>query len=116
MCFPVPCFINIAYQYLTILFTVIHCMVPPVSNATPNSSSTIVKNTDVTYTCQTGYSHTNGDLTRTCQADSSLTGSLPVCTSKLKYSSEKHLYFVVILRGYLGSTPTYRLIRMKDTS
>ena len=90
-------------------------MVPHVSNATPNSSSTIVKNTDVTYTCQTGYSHTNGDLTRTCQADGSLTGSLPVCTCKLKYSSEKHLYFV-ILKGYLGSTPTYRLIRMNDTN
>ena len=37
----------------------------------------------MTYACQPGYNHTDGDLTRTCQANGSLTGSTPVCTSKL---------------------------------
>ena len=51
------------------------------ANKSPNSS-TIDYSTNITYTCQTGYSHTAGNLTRNCNADGSLTGSLPVCSSK----------------------------------
>ena len=58
---------------------------PNVTNATPVPPSTVDYNSDVTYTCQDGYSHTAGDLTRTCKADGSLKGSSPVCTSKLQW-------------------------------
>ena len=69
-------------------FSVTACTVPAVANAAPTPSSPINYNTHVTYTCQTGYNHTDGDLTRTCQADGSLTGSLPVCMSKSQQSKE----------------------------
>ena len=59
------------------------CTVPNVTNATPVLTSTVDYNSTVTYVCQDGYSHTAGDLTRTCNADGSLTGTTPVCTSKL---------------------------------
>ena len=62
------------------------CVVPSVSNATPDSTSSITFDTTVTYTCHTGYSHTAGDLTRTCEIDGQLAGSEPVCTSKLQRS------------------------------
>ena len=60
------------------------CTVPTVSYATPAPPSIVDYNSDVTYTCQDGYSHTAGDLTRTCKADGSLTGTTPFCTGKLK--------------------------------
>ena len=59
------------------------CVVPYVSNAYADQTSAINYNTAVSYTCYNGYSHTGGDLTRTCKADGQLTGSTPVCTSKL---------------------------------
>ena len=62
------------------------CVVPSVSNATPDSTSSITFDTNVTYTCNTGYNHTAGDLTRTCTNDGQLAGSEPVCTSKLQRS------------------------------
>ena len=40
--------------------------------------------TDVEYTCDLGYTHTEGDIIRACKAEGSLTGSPPVCTSKLQ--------------------------------
>ena len=43
----------------------------------------IDNNTAVEYTCDPGYTHTAGDLIRTCLDDGSLTGSPPLCTSKL---------------------------------
>ena len=55
---------TISYWFI---FSVISFTVPTVYNATPNSSYSIDDNTDVTYTCQNGYNHTNGDLARTCQ-------------------------------------------------
>ena len=63
--------------------SVITCTLPTVSYASPSVVSPIEYNTAVTYACQPGYNHTDGDLTRTCQANGSLTGSTPVCTSKL---------------------------------
>ena len=59
-------------------------MVQNVTNATPVQASSVDYNSNVTYTCEDGYSHTAGDLTRSCNADGSLTGSPPVCTSKLQ--------------------------------
>ena len=58
------------------------CTVPTVDNANQShESSTIDYNTTIAYTCQTGYSHTDGNLTRSCNADGSLTVSTPVCKS-----------------------------------
>ena len=54
------------------------------AHATPTPESMIDYNTDVEYTCDPGYTHTAGDLIRTCLDDGSLTGSPPVCTSKLQ--------------------------------
>ena len=65
-----------------ILFSVDTCTVPGVPNSDQSSQSTINYNTAVTYTCNTGYSNTGGQLTRTCLAGGSLTGDTPVCTSK----------------------------------
>ena len=59
------------------------CTVPTVSNATADRPPNIEYNSNVTYTCQAGFSHTSGDLTRRCKVDHSLTGSTPVCSSKL---------------------------------
>ena len=67
-----------------VYFSVNNCTVPTVQNTDPAPSSTIDFNSDVTYTCQDGYSHTAGNLTRSCEADGTLTGSTPVCTSKLQ--------------------------------
>ena len=77
--------INSEYHSISLLlyFLVNTCTVPNVTNATPVPPSTVDYNSDVTYTCQDGYSHTAGDLTRSCNADGSLTGTTPVCTSKL---------------------------------
>ena len=60
------------------------CTVPTVTNATPVPASSVDYNSNVSYTCADGYSHTAGDLTRSCSADGSLTGTTPVCTSKLQ--------------------------------
>ena len=65
-------------------FSVNTCTVQTVSNATPVPSGTIDYNSEVIYTCEYGYSHTAGNLTLSCQANGSLTGSTPVCTSKLQ--------------------------------
>ena len=67
------------------------CLVPSVSNASTDSTSSITFNTAVTYTCHTGYSHTAGDLTRTCKIDGELTGSTPECTSKLHCIVYEHI-------------------------
>ena len=67
-----------------IYFSAIKCPVPDVAYATSNPESMIDYNTDVEYTCDPGYTHTSGDLIRTCLDDGSLTGSAPVCTSKLQ--------------------------------
>ena len=65
-------------------FSVNTCTVPSVTNAIPVPPSTVDYNSNIKYTCQDGYTHRAGDLTRTCKVDGSLTGSFPVCTSKLK--------------------------------
>ncbi len=39
----------------------------------------------VTYTCQSGYAQTAGNLNRTCQEDGQWDGSKPICKSKSFY-------------------------------
>ena len=65
------------------IFSVNNCTLPTVPNTDQIPFSTIEYNADVTYTCQDGYSHTAGTLTRSCKADGTLTGLTPLCTSKL---------------------------------
>ena len=65
-------------------FLVNTCTVPPVANAAPVPAYPVDYDLNVTYTCEDGYSHTSGDLTRRCNADGSLTGTTPVCTSELQ--------------------------------
>ncbi|XP_052791729.1 neurotrypsin-like [Mya arenaria] len=55
------------------------CKIPHVGYAIYDGAA-IVYNTTVTYTCAGGYSHTNGNLVRTCQADGQLDGVSPTCT------------------------------------
>ncbi len=55
-----------------------------VSNA-DFSGSDLTYQGQLSYTCQTGYEHTSGNLSRTCQSDGSWTGSTPVCQGRLKY-------------------------------
>ena len=62
-------------------FSVVTCSASTANNANPNENSIDFGNT-VQYTCVTGYEHASGDLTRTCQANGSLTGTAPVCTGK----------------------------------
>ena len=72
--------IKINSQFL--YFSVNTCTVQTVTNATPVPASSVDYDSNVTYTCVDGYSHTAGDLTRICNSDGSLTGTTPVCTSK----------------------------------
>ena len=72
------------YNSQLLYYSVNTCTVPTVTNAIPVPPSTVDYNSYVTYTCQDGYTHAAGNLTRTCKADCSLTGSSPVCTSKSK--------------------------------
>ena len=58
----------------------IDCGTPSsVTGATRSYSSTVL-NSVVTYACQTGYTHTSGDLQRVCGSDSKWGGNLPKCT------------------------------------
>ena len=74
--------IKIDSQFLYI--SVYTCTVPTVANAIPVPASSVDYNSNVTYTCADGKFHVAGDLTRSCNADGSLTGTTPVCTSKLQ--------------------------------
>jgi len=50
-----------------------------VTNATYNIT-TDASRISVTYQCNVGYSHSYGNLTRTCQTDNKWSGQAPVCT------------------------------------
>ena len=43
-------------------------------------------NTNVVYSCDVGYEQTSGDLTRTCTAIDTWSGTLPVCSSMPKHN------------------------------
>ena len=64
------------------VFTVVQCRTT-VCHATSNPSDEYVDfNTEVEYTCAEGYTHASGDMTQKCQADGTLDGTGPVCTSE----------------------------------
>ncbi|XP_053396463.1 sushi, von Willebrand factor type A, EGF and pentraxin domain-containing protein 1-like isoform X5 [Mercenaria mercenaria] len=51
-----------------------------VTGATFTTSSTNLESSVATYVCGDGYTHTSGDLQRTCTSDSTWNGTLPTCT------------------------------------
>ena len=57
----------------------VSCGTPPnVSHTTINTTGTNYSDT-VTYTCISGYEHTSGNVSLTCQADTIWSGILPAC-------------------------------------
>ncbi|WAR07041.1 AGRB3-like protein [Mya arenaria] len=60
--------------------SVVRCIVPDVPGAswTP-AQSTVTYGTTVTYTCDSGYQWTSGDLIRTCRQDGYLSATTPTC-------------------------------------
>ena len=70
------------------------------STFSPDSPTTLHQFGDVlTYTCNTGYNHSMGDLVRTCQNDGEWTGVLPACPSKAfqdTHSPDKVILMVII--------------------
>ena len=75
-----------SFRFLTVYLCliVVTCAAPAVvldSSKSPNQTS-YDYNTDITYTCDTGYEHTSGDLTRTCTASSAWSGTALVCSSR----------------------------------
>ena len=57
------------------------CTNPAVDNSIrdPANDQVVVK-THVSYTCNYGYSHTGGDLVRTCNGSGQLIGNPPICS------------------------------------
>ena len=64
-------------------FSVVTCTASSENSANPTPTSVSYPNT-IQYTCVEGYKYASGQLTRTCQADGTLTGTAPVCTGKLE--------------------------------
>ena len=46
------------------------------------SPDTYYHNDQVTYSCDSGYEHTDGNITRTCTAMNTWSGDDPLCTSR----------------------------------
>ena len=59
---------------------ILDCGMPSLVTGATRSYSSTVLNSVVTYACQTGYSHTGGDLQRTCGSDGEWDGILTTCT------------------------------------
>ena len=70
---------------LSHLFKAINCSnTDVVALATKSPLSSVVNfSTVVTYVCDLGYEISSGDASRTCQANGSLSGTLPACTCML---------------------------------
>jgi len=67
--------------YITSL--AVFCTNPAVDNSIKDPAiDQVVVKTHVTYTCNYGYSHTGGDLVRTCNGNGQLTGNSPICSRK----------------------------------
>ncbi|XP_052776697.1 sushi, von Willebrand factor type A, EGF and pentraxin domain-containing protein 1-like [Mya arenaria] len=61
--------------------SIITCVAASVPNSSKSpDQATYDYATSVTYSCTTGYEHTGGDLTRTCQADTTWSGNTPTCS------------------------------------
>ena len=59
------------------------CSASPINNAIPFNAS-IAEGEDVIYACETGYSYSSGNLSRTCTVNGTLSGTDPTCSSKSK--------------------------------
>ena len=57
------------------------CLPLRVQNATFHDIA-IVSGEAIVYSCDVGYVHTTGDLSRTCLRDGTWDGTLPVCEGK----------------------------------
>jgi len=65
-------------------FAVVTCPPDPVLNSSLSPDQAAYNyNTDVSYTCHTGFEHAGGNLTRTCQADGTWSGAAPTCSSMI---------------------------------
>ena len=73
-------------NFNVVAFVVVTCVAPAsVSDCSVDSNQATYNYSDtIVYTCDVGFEKTSGDLTRACQADSSWSGSPPVCTCTLK--------------------------------
>ena len=67
-----------------IIFSAVTCNTSKIENATMYPDmDTVNANTTVIYNCSDGYTHTGGDLNRTCNGSGQWTGRPPICTGKL---------------------------------
>ena len=95
---------NLKKKYLHSTLSTVKTCVAPVAVA----NSTISPEKDsydygesVTYTCETGYQNTGGQLNRQCTDTDTWSGAAPVCTSK--FYSMHILYQLIIRRDYFPS-------------
>ncbi len=67
------------------VFVVVTCGDPgDILHGTKSGNSFVYKET-VTYTCDLGYQHSGGDLSRTCMENGSFNGTSPICSSMILY-------------------------------
>ena len=86
---------------LLIIFLAVTCNNTAVDNSIVDpAKDTVVVNATVTYTCNDGFTHTCGDLVRTCTGSGQMTGSPPICASKLSLG----------MRRYCGISIQYRYV------
>ncbi|WAQ96223.1 CSMD3-like protein [Mya arenaria] len=87
-------------------FTVITCVPASVPNSSKSPDQpTYDYATSVTYSCTTGYEHTGGDLTRTCQADTTWSGTTPTCSSTHALTIPSLNYVTPIITCVAASVP-----------
>ena len=66
------------------IFITVTCPMPlQVANTVNNPTEPVSYPDSVTYTCNPGYTHVSGDLTRNCQPDGTWSGIPPVCQGRL---------------------------------
>ena len=89
------------YIFIVILFTVNTCSSPAeveYSSRSPDQA-TYDYATTVTFSCITGYENTAGDLVRLCQADTTWSGTEPICTSKVHNLFSIHELRIYLFKG-----------------
>ncbi len=95
------------FRTIVILVT---CNVPIVTGAT-ESATVIQDGQSVSYTCNNGYVHTSGDLTRTCSG-TTLGGTQPVCTCKceIKIYTKQPADMIVFINSCSAAVCVFFLI------
>ena len=75
------------YEYFAFSYLVVTCAAPSnVSHANTIPDQAMYDYlANITYTCNTGYEHSSGDLNRTCTAIDTWSGTAPACTSMWQY-------------------------------